>query len=352
MNAAMGEPVPRTVVVVHPGSLGDVMVSVPALRALRTAFPRHHLILMAGSEVSGLLKDCGEVDGIFALEHQALTKVMAGPDAVDPTLLTSLRRCDLAVCWIRDADGLRAGLEELGVRRVIAQSPHSSDYDGLHQTDRFLGTIREVAGHRADGSELRLSGRVVEEGELYLKAKGVPRGRPLVVLHPGSGSRHKCCAPGLFVDTISCLRLRGAYPIVVGGPADGEMVGRVVKDCTGTPLVLHDMELGLAAGVISHADLFLGHDSGLTHLAAGLGVPTVALFGPTEISRWGPRGAHVLCLSGTACRCEGWNAVQICSDRSCLRIPIGQVMNACDGLLAQRDKKSPPPGSHWSACSV
>ncbi len=347
----MGEPAPRTVLVLHPGSLGDVLLSLPALRALRTAFPGHHRVLMAGAEVSGLLKDCGEVDRVLALERRALADVFAGPDAIDHTLLALLGRCDLAVCWSRDTDGLQTVLKAAGVRRVIARSPHSVQYDGLHQADRFMETVRDVTGVRGDGTALRLLGRARADARRYLNTNGVPGGRPLVVLHPGSGSRHKCCAPDLFVDVIARLQRRGASPIIVGGPADGEMVGLVVRNCAAPPPVLREMDMRLAAGVLAHADLFLGHDSGLTHLAAALRVPTVALFGPTDASRWGPRGAHVLCLSGEACRCKDWNAVQSCPDKPCLRIPVSRVMDACEVVLDRREGDSLRPGLDRSACS-
>lgn len=348
----MGEPAPRTVLVIHPGSLGDVLLSLPALRALRTAFPDHHRILMAGAEVSGLLKDSGEVDRVFALERRALADVFAGPDAVGHRLLALLGRCDLAVCWSRDTDGLRTALEDLGVRRVIVRSPHSIQYDGLHQADRFVETVREVTGVRGDGTALHLPGRALADARRYLNTNGVPIGQPLVVLHPGSGSRHKCCAPDLFVALIARLHLCGAFPVVVGGPADADMIERVVRNCAAAPPVLDEMELGLAAGVIAQADLFLGHDSGLTHLAAAMGVQTVALFGPTEVSRWGPRGNHVQCLWGAACRCGDWNAVRSCPDRPCLRIPVGRVMDACEVALDRRERDSPRAGLDRSACSV
>ena len=56
------------------------------------------------------------------------------------------------------------------------------------------------------------------------------------------------------------------------------------------PILLRDLSVRLLAGVLTQADLFLGHDSGVTHLAALLGVPTVALFGPTDPARWAPQG--------------------------------------------------------------
>jgi ADP-heptose:LPS heptosyltransferase len=79
------------------------------------------------------------------------------------------------------------------------------------------------------------------------------------------------------------------------------------------------------AGVIAHANTFVGHDSGLTHLAAALHVPTIALFGPTDPRRWAPRGPHVKVVSGASCRCHGWEAVRACVEKTCLQITPEQI---------------------------
>jgi ADP-heptose:LPS heptosyltransferase len=72
------------------------------------------------------------------------------------------------------------------------------------------------------------------------------------------------------------------------------------------------------AGVLAHARLFVGHDSGVTHLAAALHVPTVALFGPTDPVQWAPRGPHVFVVRGNLCTCRGSEQIRHCLERPCL----------------------------------
>jgi ADP-heptose:LPS heptosyltransferase len=91
------------------------------------------------------------------------------------------------------------------------------------------------------------------------------------------------------------------------------------------------------AGVTAHASLFVGHDSGLTHLAARLHVPTLALFGPTDPRRWAPRGPHVTVLAGTACRCEGWDEIRACREKSCLQISAETILGTCERMLQQQN---------------
>ncbi len=83
-------------------------------------------------------------------------------------------------------------------------------------------------------------------------------------------------------------------PVLIGGPADDDALSRVADLCKGVPPVLQGEDLVSIAGALAHASLFVGYDSGLTHLAARLHRPTVALFGPTDPRRWGSqkRGRH------------------------------------------------------------
>jgi ADP-heptose:LPS heptosyltransferase len=89
------------------------------------------------------------------------------------------------------------------------------------------------------------------------------------------------------------LRGEGILPIVIEGPADHEAVCCLLQKLSFAAIVLRDLDLQTLAGVLSHAEKFVGHDSGVTHLAGLLGVRTVAFFGPTDPDRWAPLGSHV-----------------------------------------------------------
>jgi hypothetical protein len=98
--------------------------------------------------------------------------------------------------------------------------------------------------------------------------------------------------------------------------------------------VLRDLNLSLLAGVIAQAELFLGHDSGVTHLSSLLGVPTVALFGPTNPDRWAPRSNQVTVLRTAPCLCSSWEAVQACAEKPCLAVPVEQLIGRCRAYRA------------------
>ena len=131
------------------------------------------------------------------------------------------------------------------------------------------------------------------------------------------------------------LSRRGIPVVLAEGPADEAQARDVLDLCAVKPAVIGGQELLRMAGILAHATLFIGHDSGLTHLAAALNVPTVGLFGPTDAGRWAPRGPSVRVLSGPPCQCKDWQAVKSCTDKPCLRIAPESILYACAQFLPE-----------------
>jgi ADP-heptose:LPS heptosyltransferase len=98
------------------------------------------------------------------------------------------------------------------------------------------------------------------------------------------------------------------------------------------PLVLRDLDLSLLAGVLAQVRLYVGHDSGVTHLSALLGIRTIVVFGPTDHRRWAPHGSHVSILRETPCACESWEMVQQCKEKPCLKVPIEKILIAIERM--------------------
>ena len=96
--------------------------------------------------------------------------------------------------------------------------------------------------------------------------------------------------PSIWRFVTQALNEQGLPSLLLEGPADRAVMQDLLDHLSPRPILLRDLPLRLLAGVLTLADLFVGHDSGVTHLAALLGVPTVALFGPTDPARWAPRG--------------------------------------------------------------
>ncbi len=186
----------RTIVMIHPGGLGDVLLAVPAMVRLRTRFPNHRLVLCAEDQVAKLLLACRIIDEWTSVQGRVCADLFAGADSVTGQVQTWLEDCDLAIGWTQDLDGkLSETLKAVGVREVIVRSPFSTAIRATHQRDRFLEAIDEAPSDDEGDVLLTVTEPLLHLGRACLEAAGLSIGQSLVVIHPGSGSAHKCVAP-------------------------------------------------------------------------------------------------------------------------------------------------------------
>ena len=320
----------RAIVMIHPGGLGDVLLAIPAMTRLRIRFPNHRLVLCAEEQVARLLLACRIIDEWTSVQGRACADLFAGADSATGQLQIWLEGCDLAIGWMEDLDGkLSETLKAVGAQEVILRSPFSPTIHATHQRDRFLEAINEASSDGEGDALLAATEPLLHLGQACLEAAGISIGQPLVVIHPGSGSAHKCVAPEILAFVVVALQIHGATPAILEGPADREPVERLLRSCVNPPIVLKGLDVLTLAGVLVQARLFVGQDSGVTHMAGLMGVRTVALFGPTDPARWAPRGAHVTVLQGAPCLCRSWSDVSRCEQKPCLEIPKDHLAALC-----------------------
>lgn len=320
----------KKIVMIHPGSLGDVLLAVPAIVRVRARFPKHRLVLCAEDQPAKLLFVCRIVDAWTSVQGSAGAELFAGADLITGQLRGLLEDCDLAIGWMQDLDGkLSETIKAFGVREVIVKSPFSTTIQAKHQQDRFLEAINEAPADEEGDVRLTVTEPLLHLGRAWLEAEGLIIGQPCVVIHSGSGSTHKCVAPEILASLVIALRASGATPVVLQGPVDREPVERLLQLCMDPPTVLSDLDILTVAGVLAQTQLFVGQDSGVTHMAGLIGVPTIALFGPTDPDRWAPRGPHVTVIRGAPCLCQSWGDVIRCESKPCLDIPQDHLVALC-----------------------
>ncbi len=321
---------------IHPGGLGDVLLAVPAMTRLRSRFPRHRLVLCAEDQVARLLLACRIIDEWTSMRGRTCADLFAGADSVTGQVQKWLEDCDLAIGWMGDLDGkLSETLKAVGAQEVIVESPFSTAIQATHQRDRFLEVIEEAPFDGEGDALLTVTEPLLDLGEACLEAAGLSIGQPLLIIHPGSGSAHKCVAPEILATLVVAVQMYGATPVILEGPADRESVERLLRSCLTLPIVLRGLDVLTVAGVLAQARLYVGQDSGVTHMAGLMGVRTVALFGPTDPARWAPRGAHVTVVQGAPCLCQSWGNVSRCEDRPCLEMPQDQLVALCVAHLKE-----------------
>ena len=315
---------------IHPGGLGDVLLAVPAMVRLRSRFPNHRLVLCAGEQIARLLLACRIIDAWTSMQGQICADLFAGDHSAAGQVQAWLENCDLAIAWTKDLDGkLSESLKAVGVREVIVRSPFSTAIRATHQCDRFLEAINEAPSDDEGGVRLTVTEPLLHLGRACLEAEGLVIGQSLVVIHPGSGSALKCVEPEILASVVIALQISGVTPVVLEGPADQEPVERLIQSCVTLPIVLKARDVLTVAGVLAQAGLFVGQDSGITHLAGLMGVRTVALFGPTDPARWAPRGSHITVVQGAPCLCQSWDDVRRCEEKPCLKMPQDHLVALC-----------------------
>jgi ADP-heptose:LPS heptosyltransferase len=154
----------------------------------------------------------------------------------------------------------------------------------------------------------------------------------VIILHPGSGSRKKIWPLRHFLDLFRHLQtqLKGKFLIVLG-PAEGPEVERAFEEMTSPHLILaRGLSLVQLASVMEGCRLFIGNDSGISHMAVALGLPTIAIFGPTDPRVWSPRGEKVeVVRRGIPCSPCAEERFFLCKDFECLsRIEVGDVLKS------------------------
>ena len=318
----------RTVVILHPGALGDVVLAVPAMRRLLARYPLHRSLLIANEPIGRFLLECRTVDAWIPVQGDACTDLFAGSVPASAELGCLLKACDCAVAWINDEGGtLATVLRCCGVREMMIQSPFSAELKAMQQGDRFLETIGETVGNGSLDGQMQVPSDLVERGQVHLERMGIPFDRPIILIHPGSGSRRKCVNPEVLALAMEQFQRDDMRPLILEGPADRESVAGL-SNLVPTVPVIAGGDLSIVACLLARSVLYIGNDSGMTHLAALLAVPVIALFGPTDPERWAPRGSHVTVLRGASCACSSWESVAACSGKPCFAISAEMIVAA------------------------
>lgn len=249
------------------GGLGDALLAAPLLRALRRAHPGATLAFAGVGEHAALLQALGVADAALSTEdlHAAARR---GERTRWP--------CDAA--WVDDP-ALAAALPSAA--RIVAFDPRPRD-------------LRPLPLQLADDCGLALWW----PADAALAAPSPLRAGAPVVLAPGSGGRAKCWSRANWLALAAQLAVIGRALAVLVGPVEAERDDPRAWPWPTPVTFLANLALPAVAGRLRSAAAFVGNDSGTTHLAAMLGAPTVALFGPTDPRVWAPTGPRVTVLGG------------------------------------------------------
>jgi ADP-heptose:LPS heptosyltransferase len=310
---------PAGVLVYRPGAIGDFILALPALAALRAHFPDRPLTVIGPPAALPLATSTGLADHTLAADDARLTPLFAPHGAVPAEL-----RASHAVVWAGPAgEPLAANLRAAGARVVHAPARPPAGAP-THVADHLLATLQPLGVAARPPALPRVTpspaARAAGAAFLATAAGGEPAPR-WVALHIGSGSPRKNWPADRFAAAAHALAAAGFRPLLVAGPAEADRLDALAAALAPlAPPVARDWPLDALAGLLVHCAGYLGADSGITHLAAAVGLPVVAVFGPTDPAHWAPRGPHVtLVQHAVPCQPCTWEAMWACGHQACLR---------------------------------
>ncbi len=172
----------------------------------------------------------------------------------------------------------------------------------------------------------------VDQGLTWLAKHGWGSGEPLVALHPGAGNTLKRWPISRFIDLGRRLSLiSNAKLLVIEGPAEEGITESIAQQLqAGRVIAVRSLPLRLVASLLVQCKVFVGNDSGIAHLAAGLGVSSIVLFGPTLPQHWAPLGEHVESLrrSEGCVACISGDGMHTCLDNISVDEVLGRTVSA------------------------
>lgn len=380
---------PRTILVVATRRLGDVLLTTPLVRSLKAKWPDAQIDMLVFRGTEGVLENNADVRRVILVEQRA----RLGERLRDAARIW--RRYDLA-CAALSSDRPRFYTWFAGRRRAGLVDPERVNWLTRLMLHR-IALNRHTSEHTVS-STLALAAAIGIEPIAQVVAPGIGTdpariarfdahfvppaytpGQPLVVLHPYPMYAYKQWHVGGWVALIDWLLAQGFAVALSGGPAVGEReyVARVAAGASGPVLNLAGkLSFGESAELIRRARLFVGPDTGATHVAAATGTPTIALFGPSDAVRWGPwpqggvpgggepwplrgsgRRGNVYLLQGEGecvpCRQEGCERRLDSASRCLTELSPWRVIAVAAGMLGlPAEAGQPPAGTEAGAPAV
>lgn len=346
----------RRFLVVQLGDIGDLVLSTPALSALREKFPQAHIALLTTPHAAPIVDGLGLVDVIHTAQRGLIDKRgLISSTRQTLTLLATLHREKYDTTLFFHHLSTSAGAQRFALLARAAGSPRRVGLDNgrgffltekitdhgfgaKHQADYWLQLV-ETLGADATPRPTRAAVDSTQADSLPAKTT-----RPRIAIHAGSGlfNPSRRWSPENFAHVADQLARDLNAEIVLVGAANDDSPH--VKQAMQTPA--HDFSgktsLPQLAAILQTCDLFIGADSGVMHVASTANLPIVALFGSTNAQAWHPytpTGRHVVISTTPECSPCGYvgdevGALQGCAARTCIRMITPQsVVNAAKSLL-------------------
>lgn len=307
------------ILVIRGGAIGDFILTLPAIAALRIQFPQARLEVLGYPHIVQLALAGGLVDRVQSIEARVLAGFFARGGELARELADYFSDFDVIVSYLYDPDEIFQANVGRCTKAQFIVGPHRPDETaGVHASKVYLKPLERLAIFEADTMpRLRInggsSGREEPRSE---KSEILPRGgtkseisqsllasaatseRKQLAVHPGSGSERKNWPEARWAELLQHLvRSTPFNLLIVGGEAEGDRLQQLAAALPPARLSLaQNLPLPELAALLSGCSAFIGHDSGIAHLAAAVGLPGLLLWGDSAEAIWRPPSQRIMVL--------------------------------------------------------
>lgn len=297
----------RNVLLIQLGDIGDVVLSFPAVRALKENFPRANVVVAVREKAKELIEDCKWATDVISINEEKRTwikelkhqkKFFSHLRGFDFDLAIDMRSGDreALLAFLSGAQqkiSFYANDGKLWRNRVFTHLSTDEPNHGRHIAQYYLGLLEDY-NIRTDHiwPEHDVPDDRYQKARALLKNEGVPSVRPIIAVQPFSLWKYKEWGVDKYIQLIDWLISEYNVSIIITGSFDErERAGEIIKKCRqNTYNLAGETSIGTLAAVFKACRLFIGVDSAGVHIAAAVGLPTVSIFGPSSYIDWAPRG--------------------------------------------------------------
>ena len=330
------------ILVIRGGAIGDFILTLPALKALRDTYPDAHIEILGYKHIAVLAENRFYAQAVRSIEYGPLSSFFAKNSEISVELRDYFASFDLIISYLYDPDQIfEENLRRCGVANLFCGPPKIVEKSG-HAARQLARPIEQLGITVAALSEKIFPS--LEDREFaheFLRNLS----RPVVAIHPGSGGTEKNWPLQNWIELVSTIQglsaaedesgRKGKRPsvVVVSGEADEAQSAQFEHDWQYRDLrFAKNLQLPHLAAVLGHT-IFVGHDSGVSHLAAAARANCILLFGPTNPNVWAPRNENVRVLRPQSGRLYDLDLAQV-------RIAVTTALRA---ECSQKDLDFPRP---------
>lgn len=303
------------VLILHAGALGDFVLTLHLVNALRLAWGNPSVTLAARSPLARWARKYGLVSEACTLDGLGLHRLYDASREPPEELLSFLRRFDRVVSFLGGSSApVSVRLSEICGTEVPAIDPRVAEAtlrNGLHITRQWADQLAAYGTPISEvgGAAINLNTSLRRDNKRLLAERLSEGPGRIALCHPGSGGLEKCCPLECLESLVCALILQGLSVGWMIGPDEIERYGYGYRErLEASAPVVFEESVEAAADLVCGAQVYIGNDTGMTHVAAIAGVQTFAIFGPTDPRVWRPLGdaCHVVRFPRDALSTDRW----------------------------------------------